>query len=143
MNDLDKPTINLSAARSYYKEIFAPWIQDLNIAIDAIDNEKVVMTLPYNERLCRVGGIVCGQSLMALIDTCMVYVCFIGHGKFINCATVNQNTSFLRPAINTDVTAIGQVVKSGRTLVFGEVLLTNSEQKSVCNASLTYAVIDS
>lgn len=141
MNTQELSTINLASAKSYYREIFAPWVQDLNISIDEIDHEKVVMTLPYNDRLCRVGGIICGQSLMALIDTCMVYVCFIGHGKFINCATVNQNTSFLRPAIDTHVTAIGRVVKSGRNLVFGEVLLSNNEGKSVCDASLTYAVI--
>jgi len=141
MNESANQAISLSSAQKHYKKIFAPWVQDLNISISELNNEKVVMKLPYDDRLCRVGGIICGQSLMALIDTCMVYVCFIGHGKFINCATVNQNTSFLRPAINTDVIATGHVVKSGRSLVFGEVLLQNSEGKPVCNATLTYAVL--
>lgn len=135
------PQFSLDDARQHYSKIFAPWIQELNISIDAIDDEKVVMTLPYDDRLCRIGGIMCGQSLMALIDTCMVYVCFIGHGKFINCATVNQSTNFLRPAINTNITATGKVVKSGRTLVFGEVLLQDATKRSICNATLTYAVI--
>ena len=134
-------SITLEAARDYYPTIFAPWIQELDISIEAITEEKVVMRLPYNDRLCRVGGIVCGQSLMALVDTCMVYVCFIGHQKFIDCATVNQNTSFLRPAINTDVIATGKLIKSGRTLVFGDVLLENTAGKAVCNATLTYAVL--
>lgn len=133
--------ISIEDARQHYSKIFAPWIQELNISLDKIDHEQVVMTLPYNDRLCRVGGIMCGQSLMALIDTCMVYVCFIGHGKFINCATVTQNTSFLRPATNTDITATGKVVKSGRTLIFGDVLLRDKDNKSICNATLTYAVI--
>jgi uncharacterized protein (TIGR00369 family) len=133
--------ITLDAAKEYYPTIFAPWIQELNISIESINRDEVVMKLPYNDRLCRIGGIVCGQSLMALIDTCMVYVCFIGHNKFINCATVNQNTSFLRPAIDTDVTATGKLVKSGRTLVFGEVLLTDKNAKSICQATLTYAVL--
>ncbi|MEM7256947.1 MAG: PaaI family thioesterase [Pseudomonadota bacterium] len=141
MNDTND--ISLHSAQQHYTKIFAPWIQDLNITIDHIDNENVVMTLPYDDKLCRVGGIICGQALMALIDTCMVYVCFIGHKKFIDCATVNQNTSFLRPAINTPVTATGRVVKSGRTLVFGEVLLQDQNAKSICNATLTYAVMPS
>ncbi len=138
MND---KTLTLDAAREYYPTIFAPWIQDLNISIEQISDEEVTMKLPYNDRLCRIGGIVCGQSLMALIDTCMVYVCFIGHNKFINCATVNQNTSFLRPAIDTDIIATGKLVKSGRTLVFGEVLLEDKNAKSICHATLTYAVL--
>lgn len=141
MKDAESSHIALPDARAHYTKIFAPWIQELNISIDHIDAEKVIMTLPYSDRLCRVGGIVCGQSLMALIDTCMVFVCFIGHNKFIDCATVNQNTSFLRPAINTDITATGRVVKSGRTLVFGDVLLQDNQAKSICNASLTYAVL--
>ena len=138
---MNSPPITLEAARDYYPTIFAPWIQDLNITIDEITEEKVVMRLPYDDRLCRVGGIVCGQSLMALIDTCMVYVCFIGHKKFINCATVNQNTSFLRPAINTDIVATGKLIKAGRTLIFGDVLLENTAGKAVCNATVTYAVL--
>lgn len=138
MND---KTITLDSAREYYPTIFAPWIQDLNISIEQISDEEVTMKLPYNDRFCRIGGIVCGQSLMALIDTCMVYVCFIGHNKFINCATVNQNTSFLRPAIDTDIIATGKLVKSGRTLVFGEVLLEDKNAKSICHATLTYAVL--
>ena len=136
----DSP-ITVDAARNHYPTIFAPWIQDLNITIEKFGEGEVVMKMPYDDRLCRIGGIVCGQSLMALIDTCMVYVCFMGHNKFINCATVNQNSSFLRPAINTDIIATGKVIKSGRTLVFGEVLLQDNEGKSVCSAALTYAVL--
>ncbi len=141
MNKDDDSSVSLAAAREHYKKIFAPWIQSLDINIEQIDSEKVIMRMPYNDNLCRVGGILCGQSLMALIDTCMVYVCFIGYGKFINCATVNQNTSFLRPAKNTAVIATGRVVKSGRSLVFGEVLLQDENKRSICNATLTYAVI--
>jgi uncharacterized protein (TIGR00369 family) len=130
MHEPSQSQITLRAAREHYQKIFAPWIQDLEISIDQIDQGKVVMTMPYHDRLCREGGIVCGQSLMALVDTCMVYVCFISYGKFINCATVHQNTSFLRPAINSNITAVGQVVKSGKSLIFGEVLLTDDKQRS-------------
>jgi len=102
------------------------------------------MLLPYSDRLCRAGDMICGQALMSLVDTCMVFVCYTGLQQYRNCATVNQNTSFLRPAINTDVMAHGKVIKAGRTLVFGEVTLypVNDPARPLCTGNLTYAVIN-
>ena len=70
------------------------------------------MRLPYSDELCRVGGIVCGQAMMALADTCMVYVCYIGLKRFAEVTTVSQNTSFMRPAANADIIATGRPVSA-------------------------------
>lgn len=143
-NDFQPGPITLDSARQRYNTLFAPWILDLNISIEGITENTVVMRMPYSEKLCRIGGIVCGQSLMALIDTCMVYVCFAGLNRFTDCATINQNTSFLRPAIGTDIIATGTVIKAGKTLVFGEVTLhADGDNRPVSNATLTYAIIPS
>ena len=53
----DSP-ITVDAARNHYPTIFAPWIQDLNITIEKFDEGEVVMKMPYDDRLCRIGGIV-------------------------------------------------------------------------------------
>lgn len=138
----DKNAITLDSARQRYSEIFAPWIQDLNITIEAINTEGVVMRMPFDDKLCRIGGMVCGQSMMALVDTCMVFVCFIGMQKFSDCATVTQNSSFLRPAMGSDIIATGHLIKAGRTLVFGEVTLhADGDPRPVCTATATYAVL--
>ena len=135
-------SFTLDAARQRYSEIFAPWIQELNIAIESIDSEQVVMRLPFDDKLCRIGGMVCGQSQMALIDTCMVFVCFIGLNRFSDCATVTQNSSFLRPANGKDIIATGRVIKAGRTLVFGEVTLNAADDpRPISTGSATYAVL--
>jgi uncharacterized protein (TIGR00369 family) len=135
--------ITLESANQRLSEVFAPWIQDLNLRITSIDSNEVKMLLPYDDRLCRAGDMICGQALMAMIDTCMVFVCYAGLNQYRNCATVNQTTSFLRPAIGTDVVAHGRVIKAGRTLVFGEVTLSpaQDELRTLCTGSLTYAVI--
>lgn len=134
--------VTLDSARHRYGEIFAPWIQDLNITIESINTQEVVMRMPFDDKLCRIGGMVCGQSMMALVDTCMVFVCFIGMQKFSDCATVTQNSSFLRPAIDKDIIATGHLIKAGRTLVFGEVTLqADGDPRPVCTATATYAVL--
>ena len=135
--------ITIASANQRLGEVFAPWIQELNLSVVSIDSTSVEMLLPYDDKLCRAGDMICGQALMSLIDTCMVFVCYAGLKQFRNCATVTQNTSFLRPAINTDVIARGTVVKAGRTLVFGDVTLypANDNTRPLCSGNLTYAVL--
>ena len=136
--------ITLESANRRLSEVFAPWIQDLDLRVTSLGSGEVKLLLPYHNRLCRAGDMICGQALMSLIDTCMVYVCYVGLNQYRNCATVNQTTSFFRPAINTDVVALGSLVKAGRSLVFGEVTLfaADDETRPLCKGSLTYAVIN-
>jgi uncharacterized protein (TIGR00369 family) len=135
--------ITIDSANQRLSEVFAPWIQDLNLQVTSIADTDVKMLLPYSDKLCRSGGMICGQAMMALIDTCMVFVCYSALKQYRNCATVSQSTNFLRPAINTDVVAHGRVVKAGRTLVFGDVTLypADNETRPLCTGSLTYAVL--
>lgn len=134
--------INTDSANEQLKKVFAPWIQQLNIEVTSITESEVTLLMPYSDELCRSKGLICGQSLMALIDTCMVFVCYLGMGRYQDCATVNQNTTFMRPAIGTDVVATGKLIKSGRTLIFGDVTLTAAkDDKPLCQGTLTYAVI--
>lgn len=140
---MPEQAINKASANQKLSEVFAPWVQQLNLQVTSINGSEVELLMPYNPDLCRTGGIVCGQSLMALIDTCMVFVCYLGMGKYSDCATVSQHTTFMRPAIGVDVIARGRLIKAGRTLVFGEVSLTAAnDSKPICNGQLTYAVIN-
>ena len=135
--------INVETANAKLAEVFAPWVQDLQIQVTAIGDGEATLLMPYRDELCRSEGLICGQSLMALIDTCMVFVCYLGMEKYQDCATVSQHTSFIRPAIGTDVIATGKLIKSGRTLIFGEVSLTTPDDpRPLCNGTLTYAVIN-
>ncbi len=87
-------------------------------------------------------SIIVGQAMMALIDTCMVFVCYVGQNRYSNCTTVSQNTSFMRPVIGKDIIATGSVLKSGRSLVYGEVMLrTAGDERVVCAGTSTYMVL--
>ena len=123
------------------RDKFAPWIQALDLRIEKLDRDGVVMRMPYSDRLCRTGGLICGQALMALADTCMVYVATAAVGGFREMATANQNTSFFRPVVGKDVIARGRAVKTGRLLIFGEVTLhADGDDRPVAQATLTYAL---
>jgi len=134
--------VTAETANQRLAEVFAPWIQALQLQVEHIDSDEVIIRLPYGDKLCRSHQIICGQALMALIDTCMVFVCYGAQGKYINCTTVSQNTSFMRPVIGQDVIATGRALKSGRQLVFGEVSLTTpADDQVVCAGTSTYMIL--
>jgi acyl-coenzyme A thioesterase PaaI-like protein len=53
-------------------EYFAPWVQALNLQVDSTDADSVTLRLPQSDQLSRVGGMLCGQAMMAAADTAMV-----------------------------------------------------------------------
>jgi len=63
---LPEQAINKASANQKLSEVFAPWVQQLNLQVTSINGSEVELLMPYNPDLCRAGGIVCGQSLMAL-----------------------------------------------------------------------------
>jgi len=136
--------VTLETANQRLTEVFAPWIQELDLRVTSLENSEVKLLLPYNSKLCRAGDMICGQALMSLMDTCMVFVCYVALKQYRNCATVNQNTNFLRPATNTDVIAHGKITKAGRTLIFGDVTLypAEAESRPLCTGNLTYAIVN-
>lgn len=140
MNDTE---LTIETANKRLKEIFAPFIQSLNLHIEQLDHDKVVMRMPCDENIVRTGDIICGQALMALIDTCMVFVAYSGIGRFADLTTVSQETRFMRPAIGKDVIATGSVTKAGKTLLFGQVTLTmDGDNRPVCDGTSTYAILN-
>jgi len=143
MSDLD-PTlaVDVDTANQISTTIFAPWLQQLGMVVESIDSTGAVLRLPYSEQLCRAGGMVCGQAMLALIDTCMVYVAFAAQNQYANCTTVSQNSSFVRAAKGQDIIATGSIVKRGRQLLFGEVVLTTADDnKIVATGTATYMLL--
>ena len=123
-------------------EYFAPWVQALGLRVEAFDAESVTLRLPQNAQLSRVGGMLCGQAMMAAADTAMVLALINQFGGFRPCTTVQMNTSFLKPLSGQDALVQAKVVRAGKTLAFGEIDIRGAEDgKSACRATTTYALL--
>lgn len=123
------------------REWFAPWVQTLGLQVESFETGAVTLRLPRNPDLCRIGGMVCGQALMAAADTAMVLAVVTQLGNQRPMSTVQLNTSFLKPLVNQDALVTARVIRAGKSLVFGEIDITAAEDgKSVCRASTTYAL---
>ena len=56
--------------------------------------------------------------------------------------TVDQTTHFLKPVANADVLADARIVRIGKTMAFGQVMLTGAhDAKPVAMVSSAYALM--
>ena len=134
--------MEIATLQSALGQYFAPWVQALNLQVQACDAASVTVRLPQNGQLARVGGMVCGQAMMAAADTCMVLALMNHLGAFRPCTTVQLSTSFLKPLAAQDGLIEARVLRSGKTLAFGEIDIRGADDgKSVCRSSTTYALL--
>src|SRR3979490_1732696 len=143
----------IDEARRVLGEVFAPWVRDLDLSIEGLDYHPppgaaadwqpgAILRMPFSERLCRNGGTVCGQALMAFADTSMVIANLAANRGYRPMTTVDQTTHFMRAVTASDVLADARVVRLGRTMSFGCVsLFGESEKKPVAMVSSAFAML--
>jgi uncharacterized protein (TIGR00369 family) len=153
MQESQAREFDIEEARRVLGEVFAPWVQDLGLSISGIEyapppgaaadwQPGATLRMPFSERLCRNGGIVCGQALMALADTAMVIAILSANRGYRPMTTVDQTTHFMRAATASDVLADARVVRLGRTMSFGRVTLSSAtDHKPVAMVSSAFAML--
>jgi len=144
---------DIAEARRVLGEVFAPWVRDLVRSVAAMECDPppgaaadwqpgAVLRMAFSERLCRHGGIVCGQALMALADTAMVIAIQAAIRGYRPMTTVDQTTHFMRAVMSSDVLAEARVVRLGRTMSFGRVTLSSAaDNKPVAMVSSAFAML--
>ena len=72
--EIVEPLFGLKAAGRLLAEAFAPWVQDLGILVEAVESGRppgapadwqpgAVLRLPFSQKICRDGGVVCAQAV--------------------------------------------------------------------------------
>jgi uncharacterized protein (TIGR00369 family) len=148
----DAAEFDIDEARRVLGDVFAPWVRDLGLSVERVEfvppagaaadwQPGAVLRMGFSDRLCRHGGIVCGQALMALADTAMVIAILAANRGFRPMTTVDQTTHFLKAVTSSDVLADARVVRLGRTMSFGRVTLSSAtDNKPVAMVSSAFAM---
>ena len=127
------------AAQAMLATGFAPWVQALDITVDAIGDERATLSIPITDEIARMGGIVCGQAQATLADTSMVFACFAALGGPYPVATTNLDTQFMRPGTGTRLRCEAQVVRRGKALLFARAdMFAEPENKLIASATATF-----
>jgi len=113
--------MTIAELQQLYADVFAAWVRELDLEVRAASDDGVTLALPVHPRHVHVGGVMCGQTLMAAADTALVLAISHRLGGFRPQTTVQLQTSFLRPVGKdvAEVTVEARILKSGRSLVFG------------------------
>jgi uncharacterized protein (TIGR00369 family) len=153
MGEQQTAEFDIGEAGRVLGDVFAPWVQDLGLSISGIEyapppgaasdwQPGAILRMAFSDRLCRHGGIVCGQALMALADTAMVIAIMTANRGYRPMTTVDQTTHFMRAVTSSDVLADARVIRLGRTMSFGRVTLVSAaDNKPVAMVSSAFAML--
>ena len=97
--------------------------------------------LRVTESDLRPGGTVSGPSMFLLADVTFYIAVLAAIGKQPLAVTTNCSINFMRKPNPNDLIADARILKKGRSLIVGDVLLRSSlEDLTVAQASFTYAI---
>ncbi len=99
--------------------VFAPWIKEMGFTEFEVREGFFAMRLPMNDKLKFFSGAVCGQAVMAAIDTAAAMA--VATTPRLGKGTVYQHTHFLRPAANDDLRIEANVKRFGKASAYVDV----------------------
>ena len=109
----------IAAANALLVDGFAPWVRATGITTDSVGTDTVTMRIPFSDQLCRMGGIMSGQTLVAGADTAMVLALAASMGGLKKpVTTVDLTINYMRPIMKADAILVAKVLRLGRTLAF-------------------------
>jgi len=113
-----------------------------DFGIDTLEAGRIAVRLKVAERHLRPGGTVSGPSMFALADVAIYLLILSRIGPVALAVTSNCSIDFLRkPAAGRDLIAEARLLKLGRSLAVGDVLIRSEGQEApVARAALTYAI---
>jgi uncharacterized protein (TIGR00369 family) len=99
------------------------------------------MRLEAHERFLRPGATVSGPAMMALADYALYAAILANTGPVALAVTTSLSFNFLRKPASRDLVAECRLLKLGRRLAVGEVLITAAGSPDlVCHATGTYSI---
>ena len=118
-----------------------PVAGQLGLSVEAIEPGKVCMRVPYRDDFVRPGGTIAGPVMMALADFAMYGAILSLIGRVELAVTTNFNINFLRRPGPGDVIAKANILKLGKLLAVGEVLVyIDDEDSLVAHVTSTYSI---
>lgn len=122
-------------------KIFAPWITAMDMQVLEVGAGEVLLKLPVKPVFVHSGGVMCGQATMAAADTAMVLALMVQLGEFRPMTTVQLQTSFVRPINGEHCLIRARVLRSGKSLAFGSIDISNPDGRLAAQATTTYALL--
>ena len=118
-----------------------PQVKD-DFRVEALAPMEATISMRPRDAHLRPGGTVSGPSLFALADVAVYLVLMAMIGPKALAVTTNASVDFMRkPAAGKDLLADVRLLKLGRVLAVGDVLIrSDGDDRPVARATLTYSI---
>ncbi len=124
-----------------FLETHFPQVKD-DFAVEEVGDHEIRVRLHVGEKNLRPGGTVSGPSIFALADVAVYLGVLAMIGPEALAVTTNCSIDFMRkPAAGADLIAEARLLKLGRVLAVGDVLIySEGLAPPVARATLTYSI---
>jgi uncharacterized protein (TIGR00369 family) len=109
--------------------------------VEAVAVDGLRLRVPFRPEYLRPGGTLSGPTLMTAADTAVYFLILARLGPVPLAVTTSLDIHFLRRPAARDVIAEARLLKLGRRLAVGDVLLrVDGDSEPVAQANVTYAL---
>lgn len=132
--------MNQDELEVFLHEVFPQVARDFRV--ESVAPNKISIRLQVDNRHLRPGGTVSGPTMFALADVSIYLAILSMIGPKALAVTTSCSIDFMRkPAAGVDMIAHARLLKLGRVLAVGEVLIFSEGMADpVARASLTYSL---
>jgi uncharacterized protein (TIGR00369 family) len=118
-----------------------PFAELFQFRVECLESGYARVRVQYESRQLRAGGTISGPVIMTLADTALYGMVLSLLGMELLAVTVSLNVQFLRKPRQADLVGEATLLKHGRRLIVGQVLLySDGEPEPVAHVTGTYAV---
>jgi uncharacterized protein (TIGR00369 family) len=118
-----------------------PLVGGMGVIVEAVGEGTVRLRLPYRDDFVRPGGTVTGPALFALADVALYGAVLSLIGRVELAVTTSMTVNFLRRPAPVAVVAEARILKIGKRLAYGEILLwSDGEPDPVAHVTGTYSI---
>lgn len=137
---MSAPAVSVDELEALIRE-GVPLVGNYGITIEQLGSGTVRMKLPYNDSFVRPGGTVTGPAMFGLADVALYAAVLSLIGRVELAVTTSMTINFLRRPAPVAITADCRILKMGKRLAYGEVLLfSEGDPEPVAHATGTYSI---
>ena len=112
-----------------------------DFVIEDLSKNEITVRLKVSEKHLRPGGTVSGPSMFGLADVCFYLVILSDVGPKALTVTTSCSIDFMRKPAPKDLIAKARLLKLGKSLAVGDVLLfSEGMEMPVAHANVTYSI---
>lgn len=137
---MSKPAMTADELEALIRE-GVPLVGAYGLSIEQLGAGTVRMRMPYKDEFVRPGGTVTGPAMFGLADVALYAAVLSLVGRVELAVTTSMTINFLRRPAPVAITADCRILKMGKRLAYGEVLLfSDGDPQPVAHVTGTYSI---